>query len=476
MTAKMGDPSAKHRVRQEAHAAVLEKHRGVAEIGDPRRRCDDCGRRRANPHHPGWVIPSHPSGSQNRRMRGRRLSVAALLVIATLLCTAFGFALWAKRQALDTENWVETSGALLEDDEIRTSVGLFIIDRLYQSDEVEARISEVLPPRLVQLAKPAAAGLKQVAQRNAGRVLGTDAALQAWEQANETAHKSLIRIVESDLASGGVSLQLGSLFEQMAAATGLPPEAVEKLPPEVTSLEVASPDKLQTARDMLDLFKTILWVLLVLTLATFGGAIALSGDRRRTIMTVGGCLMFVGVALLAVRRLGGTVVVDALADAPNAHAVADDVWEIATTLLVDVAQGSLLFGLFLITGGWLAGDGRHATAIRRAAAYPMRERPGLVRAGLGAAILLLVIWGPVPWTQSLWGIAIFTVVAFLWLESIRRLTLEQFPDEPPVRLSERLPRQSGRRIAELESLANLRDQGVITAEDFEARKKQLLGV
>jgi hypothetical protein len=38
MAAQMGDPGAKHRIGQEAHAAVLDKHRGVAEIGDSRRR------------------------------------------------------------------------------------------------------------------------------------------------------------------------------------------------------------------------------------------------------------------------------------------------------------------------------------------------------------------------------------------------------------------------------------------------------
>lgn len=31
-------------------------------------------------------------------------------------------------------------------------------------------------------------------------------------------------------------------------------------------------------------------------------------------------------------------------------------------------------------------------------------------------------------------------------------------------------------IAELEQLAQLRDQGVITSEDFEAKKKELLGI
>jgi hypothetical protein len=371
-------------------------------------------------------------------MRGRRIAVTALLVLATLFTTAFGFALWAKRQALDTDNWVDTSSALLEDEDIRQAVGLFIIDRLYQSDDVAAQIEQVLPPRLAQLSKPAAAGLKQIAQRNAGRVLGTDAALQAWETANRTAHESLLRIIESDAAENGVSLQLKDLFEQMATATGLPPSAVDKLPPQVSTLQITGPGQLEKARNALDAFKTLLWVLLFLVIATYAGAIALSPDRRRTIIRVGGSLILVGIALLAIRRLGGTYVVNALADAPNAHAVADDVWGIATSLLVDVASGGMLFGLFLVIGAWLQGEGRRATALRRASAYHFREYPGAVRAALGAGILLLVIWGPVPWTQRLWGIAIFTVLAYLWLEWTRRQTLEQFPDEAPPRMPRRI--------------------------------------
>jgi hypothetical protein len=371
-------------------------------------------------------------------MRVRRIGVTVLLVLATLFTTAFGFAVWAKRQALETNSWVDTSSALLNDEDIREAVGLFVIDRLYQSDEVQAQLEQVLPPRLVPLAKPAAAGLKQVAQRNAGRVLGTDLALQAWETANRTAHETLLRIIESDAAEEGVSLQLKGLFEQMAAATGVPASAVEKLPPEVSSLEVAGPGQVETARDMLDLFRTLLWVLLGLTIATFAAAIALSPDRRRTVVTVGGCLIFAGVALLAIRRLAGSFVVDALADAPNAHAVADDVWGISTSLLVDAAEGGMLFGLFLILGAWLQGEGRRATVLRRASAYSLRLHPGIVRAALAAGILLLVIWGPVPWTQRLWGIVIFTVLAFLWLEWVRRQTLEQFPDEGPPRMPRRI--------------------------------------
>ncbi|HVG74342.1 MAG TPA: SHOCT domain-containing protein [Thermoleophilaceae bacterium] len=408
-------------------------------------------------------------------MRGRGIAVGALLVIGTLLWTALGLGVWANRQALDTNNWVDTSGKLLEDDEIRTAIGLFIIDRLYNSDEVAAEIENVLPPRLDPLAKPAANGLKEVAKRNAGRILGTDAALKAWESANRTAHETLLRIIDSNVANSDVSLDLGNLFTQIATATGLPASAVDKLPASVTELQIASGDNLRTGRKAVNLFKTIMWVLIVLSVACFAGAIALARDRRKTVIKVGGCLMFAAIAIVALRRVGGSVVVEALADAPNAHAVAGDVWSISTSLLLEAAEGSFLFGLFLAVGAWLAGEGRRATAVRRASAHSFREHPGLVRAGLGVAILLLIIWGPVPWTQRWWGILIFTVLAFLWLEWIRRSTLEQFPDEPPPRLSARLPGRGRGQSSELERLDALRLRGVLTQAEFDREKAALLG-
>jgi hypothetical protein len=369
----------------------------------------------------------------------RKAGIAVLLAAGTLFWIGFGLGVWGERQALDTEQWVDTSGELLENEPVRTALGLFIVDRLFDSEEVQARIEEVLPPRLDPLAGPAAAGLKEVARRNAPRLLGNAVALEAWRAANEAAHGELIALVEGQ-TGGNLTLELGTLFEQVAEGTGLPPDVVDRLPPEVASLQIASGEDLRTAQDALDLLETLVWVLLGLAVVAFAGAVALSRDRRRTILNVGGCLMFAAIAVLAVRRLAGEAIVDALAEAPNAMGAADDVWDIATSLLVDVAHGSFLFGLFIVTAAWLAGAGRRATALRRASAYALRERPGLVRAGLGVAILLLVIWGPVPWTQRFWTIVLFTVAAFVWLEWIRRRTLDEFPEQAPPRISLRSPR------------------------------------
>jgi hypothetical protein len=150
--------------------------------------------------------------------------------------------------------------------------------------------------------------------------------------------------------------------------------------------------------------------------------------------------MFAGLAILAFRTLAGKYVVDSLAEAPNAHEIADDAWGIVTRLMVDVAEGTLLFGFFVLLGAWLIGPGRRAVAVRRFSAYTLREQAGVTRVVLGALILLLVIWGPVPWTQRFWTILIFTVIAFAWLERIRYRTVSEFPDEPPPTWSGLRPR------------------------------------
>jgi hypothetical protein len=370
----------------------------------------------------------------------RRIGVTALLVVGTLLWTAFGLGIWAKRQALNTDNWVDTSDQLLENEEIRTALAVFIVDQLYDSDAVQTRLKEALPPRLDGLAGPAAAGLKEIAQRNAPRVLGTAAALNAWQTANRTAHDKLLDIINNGVLGRDVSLDLKSLVEEVASGTGLPASAADRLPPNVANLTVATPDELENVRDLLHLFETLVWVLLVLALACFAGAVALARDRRRTVLNLGGCLMFAGIAILAFRTLAGKYVVEALAEAPNAHAIADDAWGIVTRLMVDVAEGTLLFGFFVLVGAWLIGPGRRATAVRRFSAYTLREQAGVTRVVLGFVILLLVIWGPVPWTQRLWTILIFTVIAFAWLERIRYRTVSEFPEQPPPSWSGLRPR------------------------------------
>jgi hypothetical protein len=350
---------------------------------------------------------------------GRRIAVTAMLVVATLLWAASILGVWAKRQALSTYNWVETSSRLLENEDIRDALGAYLVDQLYAAAAVQEELEEVLPDRLDRLAAPAAAGLREVARRNVPRILGSGAAEAAWERANRQAHDGLLGLVEGRVDEA-VRLRLGDLVTQVAEQTGLPAGVSERLSPDVADIEVVRPDQLDTAKEGLDLFRDGLVVLAVLAVGLYAGAIAVSRDRRRTLAVIGTCIPLAGIVVLAIRQLAGDAVVEALADGPNGGRAADDVWEIATSMLVDAAQGSVLLGVLVASAAWLLGPGRRATDLRRLSAPTLRERPAEVRAALGVALLLLVLWDPVPFTGQVVPVLLLAVAAFAWLELLVR--------------------------------------------------------
>ena len=413
----------------------------------------------------------------------KRIAVVVALVLATLLWTVGGVAIWVNRQMLDTKNWVQTSDALLRDQKIRVALSTALLDRLYQSAPVETQIRESLPPQLQGLAAPAAAAVRQAASRRVPEILGTDAALAAWEKANEGAHKAFLKIVEGDVAAGGeVNLNVEQLLTQVAAGTGLPSGVVDKLPPQYRQLQIMRSDQLKAGQDAVQILRYLPWILLPLAALLFAAAIWLSADRRRAVVWCAACAIFAGVAILAIRRLGGDAVVNALADAPNVRPAAKAALLIGTSLLTDVAWGSIVLGALVALGAWLFGPGRWATSARRAASPTFRDRPAAARVALGIALLLLVIWGPVPWTRNPIWILVFTAAAFVWLEVLRRRTLVAFPDVPAGELMRGMrggmPKRRGStdddQLDRLERLADLHTRGVLDEAEYEREKAAVL--
>ena len=68
----------------------------------------------------------------------RRTGIVVLLVLATLFWAIGGFAIWANRQMLNTDNWVDASDELLDNDEIRGALSQYLVDQLYQDVDVVA--------------------------------------------------------------------------------------------------------------------------------------------------------------------------------------------------------------------------------------------------------------------------------------------------------------------------------------------------
>src|SRR3954452_8721620 len=143
------------------------------------------------------TTPTSPTG-RVALSRTRRYTIRSLLAVATLCTVAAIFAIWADRQALNADNWADTSSAMLDNGAIRTQVSGFLVDQVYANVDVAEELSSSLPKRLKPLAGPAAGSFRDFAQNSTDRALGRPRIQQLWKDANRATAKQFIAIAKDD--------------------------------------------------------------------------------------------------------------------------------------------------------------------------------------------------------------------------------------------------------------------------------------
>ena len=429
-------------------------------------------------------------------------------------------AVWVNRQVLDANNWAATSSRVLADKQVQTAVSAYAVNQLFSSGAVQAKVKSALPPNLQPLAGPITAGLEQLAGQVAPRILASPKVQTLWRETNRTALKQFLRIINGgglavSTNGGVVTLNLHAIVNQLAAALGIQQQVaagVSKLqansgtvragasqlgitlPASVGQIVILRSNQLKAVQDIVKLIKGLAIVLPLLAVALFALAVWLSkGRRRKALRITGWCFVGIGLFVLLDRRLGGNAIVAGLVKDPANRPAAHQVWTIATSLLYDIAAAVIVYGLLVVVATWLAGHTRPATALRRALAPTLRERPAVAYITVFAALLLVILWGPTPATRQLIYIIIFIVLLALGVAALRRQTANEFPDAQAgdtaraVRAwyAERRGAPSARaavsagqpdpsdRVADLERLASLHERGSLTDEEFVAEKAAL---
>lgn len=474
-----------------------------------------------------------PAAAPVRARRRPRILIGTLFVIATILGIGAINAVWVNRQALNTDNWTNTSTQLLANKQIQTAVAAYAVNQLFSSGLPQAELKnafQVLPKPLQALAGPAASGLEQLAGQVAPRVLASAKVQTAWRAANHAAHATLMKILNGGgrLAStngGVVTLNLHAIVAQISSALGVQSQVsavVSKLqsnagtikagagqlgitlPPSSGQLVIMRSSQLKSAQTIAsDIKGAALW-LPILTIALFILAVVLSTGRRRQAMRrVGWCFVGAGVFTLLDRRLAGNYIIDALVKNPANKPAAHQVWTIATTLLYDIGAAVVVYGLIIVVAAWIAGDTRLATGLRRMLAPTLRERPAAVYGAVYLVLLLVILWGPTPATRQIAYIIGFIVLLGLGVDALRRQTAREFPNaqagdtgralrtwfasrrRPAVAVAAGSESGSGSggvgvgvapasgRVGDLERLAQLHERGSLSDEEFAAEKAAL---
>jgi len=428
------------------------------------------------------------------RSSRRRLLPLTLITVGSILAFLAIFAIWANRQLLDTDNWTETSSELLEDDEIRGQLSIYLIDELYSNVDVQAELAEALPPRLQPLAGPAAGALQNVGVRGVDALLERPRAQALWEEANRRGHRRLLQVVEDDgggavsTGGGNVTLDLKTLLEQTSETFGVGGRLADRLPEDAAQLTVLKSDELELAQDGVRFLKALAIILVVLALGLMALGVYLArGWRRETLRACGIGLIIAGVAALVARSLAGGAVVG-LAETASVEPALEHTWSISTSLLVEAATATLIYGIVVVFAAWLAGPTAWATSTRRALAPFLRE-PRFAYGGLALIVLVLLAWGPTPaFRKPVLALILIGLLA-LGLEALRRQTAREFPnanrDEAMWSMRRRWAAMRSRgdrpattngseRLSELERLAALHKSGVLDDAEFKTQKARVL--
>ena len=363
--------------------------------------------------------------------RNRAIAVWSLVGLATLLLLVGSLTVWVKRQALDTDAWVNASGELLANDEIRGQLSIFLVDSLFESTDATGRIAETLPAERRGLAPLISGALRDVGIRAADRFLESPRAQELWEEANRRAHRNLIAVLEGEevrgieTAEGTVVLDLSPIVERVGDRLGVE----EQLEPDAGRITILESDQLDAAQTSLKVIKALSSLLVFLVLFLYGLAIYLAAGHRRRIMRASAVsFIVVGILLLVVQRLAGDWVVNSLVEPDAARDAGWNAWLISTDLLRGIAIALIGYGIVFLAGALLAGPSRPATASRRWVAPYFREQAWLVYGVVAVLFLLVIAWGPTVATRQLWGILLLGGLLFFGVYMFQRETLAEFPE------------------------------------------------
>jgi hypothetical protein len=355
-------------------------------------------------------------------------------VLGALFAFLSVFAIWVERQALDTGEWVNTSGRLIRNATIREALSEYLVEQIYENVDVEKKVEEALPKAVKELAGPGSSALRQFGSTGAEKVLETGTAQSLWETANQTAHEQLMAVLENkkesvNTANGEVKLDLGNLLTNLAGQVGLGKSLAEEIPPDSGDITILKSEQLKTAQDIVIAIKGLALLLSILTFLVFGLAIYLTqGGRWVTVLFSGVALIVAGLLVVILRHVAGGVVVDQLVRQENVKPAAEAAWSIGTSLMVSIATTIIIVGVFFAAAGWLSSPTGAARGTRRVLAPALERYLPYCYGGLVVILGIYLLTASGVGLRSFLTVVVLGIMAVFGLRELAKQATEEYPD------------------------------------------------
>ncbi|MGZ6967318.1 MAG: hypothetical protein ACXVKN_06235 [Acidimicrobiia bacterium] len=384
----------------------------------------------------GPSAPAKPYG------RGRRITVAVLLIVASILAPLSVLAVWTKNTLLDSDQYVSTVAPLAKNPAIIDAAANEITASLVSTTDVQAKVKAALPAKADFIAPAVASSLETVVHKLAVKVMSSPRFQALWERANRRAHTQVVKALTGNSGhaittnNGQVAINLGPVVDRVR-------KRLDSLGVDVFSGAEAkriSPrfvlfqsEDLKSAQSGVDLLQKAAIVLPILALLLFAAAIAISRNRRKTVLHAGLGISIGMLVILTAFNVGRSFYLDAVTTPTLTQAAAAAAYDQLLNFLRLSARTGFVLGIIVAIGAWLAGPSSAATRVRSAvrggkdrqlategfAGWVARSRTGLRIVIVAAAALVLVAWShPKPVTVLV--VTILVLVALAVVEILAR--------------------------------------------------------
>ncbi|HEY1275666.1 MAG TPA: hypothetical protein VGF25_12170 [Thermoleophilaceae bacterium] len=277
----------------------------------------------------------------------RRIAVPVLLVVA---CVAIVLAVvvgYVRRAAVDSDQFANRAAVVLRDDDVRSLIAERVTDQLVLKEQADLIAARPLIESVVS------------------SVVGGRAFTGAFRSAVRDVHSGVF-----DRDEDTVILTVGDIGTIVAAGLEVVQPSLARRVRTTNRVELVR-RRVGTvgaeAARVADTIKVLAWLFLIVAIAAAAGAIALSRDRRHTVVRLGVGTAIGGVVLLLALGIGRSLLVQHL-DSPDARDAAGAVWD---AFLGDLG-----------TAAWiLAGAGAVVAAAAASLIRPVELDEPLRRAG-----------------------------------------------------------------------------------------------
>ena len=428
--------------------------------------------------------------------RGRRIAVALILLLASVLLLGTAADVWVKRQVLSTPKWVAASDKILANPKVQDALATYIVDEIYSNVDVQKELAEKLPEGWKGIAGPIAAGIRTPATSAVDKILSSDQVAKIWHTVNEKAHQTLVNVLEDktkigSTKDGKVTLDVGEIVRIVGTDLGLPSSVMDKVPSNVGQITIFESSSLATIQKAVKVLNILGPVLFVVIVALYSLAVWLARGRRRlTLRNVGWSIIVVGILLITIRRVTGNYVESIISNAQ--YSVAGKIiFGILSELLFDTAWVLISWGAIIVAGMLIIGPSRIAVWARRTVAPLFNAEPIIFWVSAAVLYLLVLFFVPSPALRLWWSVIIIGIVVALGLEFLRRRSIVEFPEAHlDIELdgvkesvskswssvkSRFAHNSSGDHVEQLQKLSELHSSGALSDEEFASAKAKLLG-